>query len=162
MRVLLLRHGKSDWNAEFDADHERPLNRRGERAARLMGQFIAGVGDLPDLVLTSTAVRARTTVEHAIDAGGWDCEVRRLDALYDSTPTRVLEVLREHAQGVRSVLVAGHEPTTSGTIRLLTGARVEVPTASCACIEVDPPFAETTGVLRWFTTPKVIASATDR
>lgn len=60
--ILLLRHAKSAWsNAEL-ADHDRPLNRRGERAAVAMAEWLAAKGPRPDLILCSTAARTRQTL----------------------------------------------------------------------------------------------------
>ncbi|NJL28825.1 MAG: histidine phosphatase family protein, partial [Thermoanaerobaculia bacterium] len=53
-QLLLLRHGKSDWGTELASDHERPLNPRGERAARRVGQFLRRVELVPDRVVSSS------------------------------------------------------------------------------------------------------------
>lgn len=63
LRLLLLRHAKSDWHTESDHDHERPLASRGERDAIRIGRFLTAAGLRPELVLCSTAIRARRTVE---------------------------------------------------------------------------------------------------
>jgi len=60
--VLLLRHAKSAWDAAGLADHERPLNRRGERAAEAVAEYIAKKAPRPDLILCSTATRSRQTL----------------------------------------------------------------------------------------------------
>ena len=66
--LLVLRHGKSDWKAEFDTDEHRPLARRGRRAARTMGRHLAAVGPAPTLALTSPALRAHDTVLRVLEA----------------------------------------------------------------------------------------------
>jgi len=60
--MLWMRHGKSDWDAGYGRDHDRPLATRGEKAAKAMGTALANAGFLPDFVLSSTAVRARTYI----------------------------------------------------------------------------------------------------
>jgi phosphohistidine phosphatase len=60
--VLLLRHAKSAWDDAGRADHDRPLNRRGERAAEAMAEHIAEKSPHPDLILCSTAARSRQTL----------------------------------------------------------------------------------------------------
>ena len=47
--LLLMRHAKSDWDADYGPDHDRPLNERGLRSARLMGRVLAEEGLVPDL-----------------------------------------------------------------------------------------------------------------
>jgi len=60
--LLLLRHAKSAWSDPRLDDHDRPLNRRGERAAKAMADHIARLGLRPDLILCSTALRTRQTL----------------------------------------------------------------------------------------------------
>ena len=67
--ILLFRHGKSEWNTYYDSDHNRPLAPRGIKAAKKMGVFLANKNQMPDLVISSTAVRSRTTVELAMKEG---------------------------------------------------------------------------------------------
>jgi phosphohistidine phosphatase len=56
--LILLRHGKSDWDSDRDADHDRPLARRGRNAAATMGLLLERAGQVPDRALTSSALRA--------------------------------------------------------------------------------------------------------
>ncbi|MGQ0675592.1 MAG: SixA phosphatase family protein, partial [Rhodospirillales bacterium] len=58
-RIYLFRHGKSSWNRPGREDRERDLNARGRAAAERMGRWCAANGVVPDLVLCSTATRAR-------------------------------------------------------------------------------------------------------
>ena len=67
--LILFRHGKSDWDSEEPSDHDRPLAKRGRKAAKAMGKFLALAGQVPDSAVTSSAVRARSTLEIAMEAG---------------------------------------------------------------------------------------------
>ncbi|WP_424522101.1 SixA phosphatase family protein, partial [Rubrivirga sp.] len=53
--IILLRHGKSDWEADYDGDHQRPLAKRGQKGARKMGRFLTTARSVPDRALTSSA-----------------------------------------------------------------------------------------------------------
>lgn len=158
--LLLLRHGKSDWDAPGgrDADAERPLNARGRRAAAAMGAFLTATGNTPDAAVTSPAVRARTTLELAAGAGGWGCPVRVVDDLYGGGPEAVLAVVRAEPAATGRLLVVGHEPTWSTTVELLTGAAVRFPTATLACVELDDwaGAAPGTGTLAWLVPPRLV------
>ena len=163
-RLILLRHGKSDWDADYGSDHERPLKGRGTRAAETMGRFISGAGEEPQLVVSSSAKRALTTAQLAADAGNWDCEVRVEPALYGASTATVLGVLRELDDGIDSVLLAGHEPTFSTlTGELVGGADVRFPTAAAALIDLRigawPAADYRTGTLIWFITPRLLRNA---
>ena len=87
--LFLLRHGKSDWGHGV-ADHERPLTRRGEDAARRIGRLLAGIGQVPERVVSSTAVRARQTAQLAAEAGSWSPAVELEGDFYETGPERVL------------------------------------------------------------------------
>ena len=158
--LYLLRHGKSDWDADYDGDHERPLAPRGEKAARKVGKFLRKKDNVPELVLSSTAVRARTTFEIAMDAGSWDCEWRLREDLYGASLQTILYVLGETPKSVDSLMLVGHEPTWSGSIRMLTGANARFPTA-CLC-RIDfatndwQKIRQGTGELQWLVPPKIL------
>jgi phosphohistidine phosphatase len=134
--LLLMRHAKSDWDADYGPDHDRPLNDRGLRSARLMGRVLADEGLVPDLIISSTAVRARTTAELAIEAGDWDTELVLDRSLYDEGPRGVLEA-GASAPDVSSVMLVGHQPTWSMLVSALTGERADMKTATVAVIELD-------------------------
>ena len=136
--ILLLRHGKSDWDADYADDHGRPLADRGQKGARKMGRFITTARTVPDRALTSSAVRARETLATAAEAGGWLGPARVSDALYEATPEAVLREIQAEPDDAQTLVVVGHEPTWSGLVSLLIGGgRVQMKTASVARIDVE-------------------------
>lgn len=137
MRTLLVfRHGKSDWDGDHDSDHERPLNDRGVRSARLMGRVLSARGIEPDAMISSTAVRAHTTAELAREAGGWRAGVTLEPRLYDSSPGEALSVAAG-APDLERVMLVGHQPTWSQLVLLVSGSEAELKTADVAVIEAD-------------------------
>lgn len=133
--VVLMRHGKSDWNAGARDDHSRPLAPRGERAAAAMGRILASGGVVPDLVVTSSANRARSTAELAVEAMEADVPIRVTDVLYGASPGMVFDQVHALEPHVDSVMLVGHEPTWSATAQIMTGAAVLVRTATVVGIE---------------------------
>jgi phosphohistidine phosphatase len=163
-RIYFLRHGKSDWNADYGIDHDRPLKRRGVRAARLMGHFLAATDQAPELVVSSSAVRALDTARLAAEAGGWAVEVRVEPELYGAGRARVLQEIQRLDDSIDSVLLVGHEPTCSNVVGSLIGsAAIRFPTAALARIDVSVVHWEAVlfgeGVLQWLVIPKLLASA---
>jgi len=137
MRTLLvMRHAKSDWNADYGRDHERPLNQRGVRSARHMGQVLSDEGQVPTVVITSTAVRARTTAELANEAGDWDAEIVLDSNLYGTDAETAVRVASD-APDVERLMLVGHQPAWSILVAALTGERVEMKTATVAVVEFD-------------------------
>ena len=136
--VFLFRHGKSDWNAASPRDHERPVAPRGTKAARLMGQFLRDTDQIPDLVITSSALRARSTAESAMTAGRWASRLSVEPRLYGAHPSTILEMAQALPDGLATVLFAGHEPTCSAALGLLTGhVSVRFPTAAMARVNFE-------------------------
>ena len=136
--LLLLRHGKSDWDADYVGDHERPLADRGQKGARKMGRFVTTARVVPDRAITSSAVRARETLATAAEAGGWMGPARVADALYESTPEEVLAEIQKETDDAQTLIVVGHEPTWSRLVSMLIGGgRVQMKTAAVARIDIE-------------------------
>lgn len=107
--ILLLRHAKSAWGNVGQPDHERPLNRRGERAAGTMADHLAASGPRPDLILCSTATRTRQTLAPLVKALGAPAPPIALEKdLYLASEDALLERLRVLPGEVRTVLLIGH------------------------------------------------------
>ena len=162
--VFLFRHGKSDWDAPYGPDHERPLAKRGRQAADRMGRFLAERGEVPQLAITSTALRARDTLDRAVRAGNWACRVKLLDDLYLPSPYMLLHVLQQQAEPLSSVMLVGHQPAWSETLALLVGGgEFRFPTAAMARVDAEVDRWDEIGFglgeLRWLVTPKELAGA---
>ena len=131
-RLWLLRHAKSSWDDPSLADHDRPLAPRGRRAAKLVRTWAAGHDVRPELVLCSTAVRARATLDLVTDALGTP-EVEFEDGLYHAWADELLERLRLVPAGVRELLLVGHNPGFENVVALLAPPGVEAfPTGALA------------------------------
>jgi phosphohistidine phosphatase len=108
-RLYLLRHAKSSWKDEALADHDRPLAGRGRRAAKTIRRHLKTQGIDPDLVLCSTATRARQTLEGIEPALGRGA-VRVEAELYGAGSAALLARLHHVPARARSVIVIGHNP----------------------------------------------------
>ena len=161
--VLLFRHAKSDWTAKYDTDHERPLARRGVKAAKLMGRFLADLDQVPDRVVSSSAVRALATAKLAVAAGDWSCPLQIKEDLYSASPKEVLKRIRRLPDSISSTMLVGHEPTWTGLLADLSGAHVRLPTAALARIDFPVDHWQEVemgqGMLIWLVPPRVASSA---
>jgi phosphohistidine phosphatase len=108
-RVYLLRHAKSSWKDTGLPDHDRPLAGRGRRAAKAIARHLRGHGIEPELVLCSTARRARETLERIEPALGSPAVLVERD-LYPASAPALLERLRRVPDAVESVMLIGHNP----------------------------------------------------
>lgn len=120
--VSLLRHAKSSWEEEGLSDHDRPLNARGERAARLIGDAMLERDLIPDLTICSSAVRARMTWDRVAKALP-DCVPVQVETdFYLAAPRTILDTVRGISPEVRHVLIVGHNPTIQALALALSGA----------------------------------------
>lgn len=168
-RVFLLRHAKSDWPDDAE-DHERPLAKRGRKAALLVADYMVKKRLRPDVVLVSGARRTRETwaiVERRLKK---TTEIRILETLYDAPAERILALLRGLDPRYREVLVLAHNPGLQEVALRLAGngegdtlkrLREKFPTAALACILFDvagwSQIGEGNGHLERFVVPRSLA-----
>jgi phosphohistidine phosphatase len=159
--LTLLRHAKSSWGDPGLADHERPLNKRGEQDAPRMGRRLLERRERPSLILTSTAVRARTTARLVADAIGYPREFLQSDrALYHADPGKILAVLAQQDDAFANVLLVGHNPgLTELANELLPDFDIDnLPTAGVVAMALDidhwSEVGDARARLRFFDFPK--------
>jgi len=158
---MIMRHAKSDWGEGLSGDHERPLAKRGVKTARRMGRFMTKIGAVPELVLSSPAVRARTTAELAVKGGKWGGYVTIVPSFYGGMWTDVVDGVLAAASQAERILVVGHEPTWSDLVSVLTGgSQVAMPTAGLACVAIPgndwSKLGANCGELQWHVTPRML------
>ena len=119
-QLLLLRHAKSSWDNAKLPDRERPLSKRGRRAAAAMRKAMLDLGLTPDVVLVSPS---RRTLETLAALEPWDDTplVETVEALYLATAQQLLGVLRGVNETVRSVMLIAHNPGMHELAVSLTG-----------------------------------------
>lgn len=135
--LLILRHAKSSWKFPDLPDHDRPLNRRGKRDAPRMGKLLKEKDLLPDLVISSTAARAKDTASAVIKHSGYKGKKIEFESLYAAEPTAYLTVIRKLGDNYQRVLIVGHNPGIEELIEQLTGEIHIIPTCTLAQIEFD-------------------------
>ena len=106
--ILLLRHAKWGWGDPGLSDHDRPLNRRGERAARAMAEYLVKQGPLPDQILCSTATRARQTLAPLVELLASVPPISLEKGLYLAPEDALLARMRDLPPEVGTALLVGH------------------------------------------------------
>lgn len=161
LSLILFRHGKSDWDAPFASDRERPLAARGKEAARCMGRLLHQTQQVPELAISSSAIRAKDTLQLAARAGRWGCPLRVAPELYETTSQAALTWIQRLDQNPASLLLTGHEPCWSDLAgRLIGSAMIRIPTAAMLRIDfeagrwqhIEPGHGE----LRWLLPPRIV------
>jgi phosphohistidine phosphatase len=142
-RLHVLRHAKSSWKDPALADHDRPLAGRGRRAGTAICGYIGSNGIDPDLILCSTAARARETLARIEPALGRQ-EVKVERALYGASADALIARLQRLGGRCESVLIIGHNPGLQDLVLALArpGSEREAlaakfPTAALATLELQ-------------------------
>lgn len=128
IQLTLARHAKSDWGDASLDDFDRPLNARGLRDAPEMARRVLRSGVRPEVLLSSTALRARTTAEHFAAAFG--VELTERDDLYGAPAETLLEAAR--GTGASEVMVVAHDPGMSELVSTLADREVRMTTCAVA------------------------------
>mgnify|MGYP002815001443 CR=1 FL=1 len=139
--IILFRHGIPE-SYSFGRDHDRPLAPLGITDSKKMGKFLSAKKELPDRVITSTALRAITTAEIAMAEGKWPCSLIIEEGIYGGPLLFLLNLVREQDDKIFSICLVGHEPNFSNFIARSTDSIYQrFPKASMAKINFD--------VIRW-------------
>lgn len=159
LRLILMRHAKSDWDDPALSDHARPLNKRGRKSAKAIGDWLRDKGYLPDLVLSSDATRTMETCEGL----ALDTETRFLRDLYHASAIAMMEALRKGGSA-NTLLMVGHNPGIAEFAASLAAHAPDDPDfdryPTCATAVFDLPIAAWdeagfgVGTVRDFITPR--------
>jgi phosphohistidine phosphatase len=168
LTLTLLRHAKSSWDGPGLDDFDRPLAKRGEKAAPLMGAALAQMGLHPDLIICSGAVRTRQTLALVLEQlGEHSAEIVFDDGIYLAPPDKILARVRSVSGGRHHVMVVGHNPGMEELAQVLAGTgpadaralmAAKFPTAGLAVFTFDADnwreIAPGRGRLEHFLTPR--------
>jgi phosphohistidine phosphatase len=173
LTLILLRHAKSSWDDPGLSDFNRPLAKRGRKAAPRMGEMLARLGLRPDLILCSGAERTRETLALVLpELGPQSPPVVYDDKLYMALPDGLLTGLHKikpdhEGKTPRCVMMVGHNPgfeelalllVADGPADELAQLSDKFPTAAAAVIAFDAESWQDiepgTGRLNYFLTPK--------
>ena len=137
--LTLLRHAKSSWDDPSLADRDRPLNRRGERDAPVMGRRIAAAGIRPSLIISSPAVRAWTTARLVAREISYPLEfLQREKDLYHAGLDTILDVVARQDTGFNNILIVGHNPGfTEFANHLVPGLTDNLPTCGVVSVNLE-------------------------
>jgi phosphohistidine phosphatase len=136
--LLLLRHAKSSWKEQDLPDHDRSLDKRGQNDAPRMGKLLKDEDLIPDLIMSSTATRAKKTAELVAKACEYKGKIVLNHSLYGAEPAAYLKILEGLSDKHKAALVVGHSPSVEETVELLTGSP-DVIMPTCALAQISLP-----------------------
>lgn len=136
-QLLLVRHGKSDWGNSHLSDFDRPLNPRGHRNAPEMASRILQKDLVPQLLVSSPALRAITTARHFSQVWYKSPEqIKEETAIYEADVTSLLKVVNKLNNKYNRVAIFGHNPGFTDFANYLSDASIyNIPTCGIVIIE---------------------------
>ena len=134
--LLLMRHAKAVPSNAVVADVDRPLVDEGRAAAKRIGRFLKSGKLTLDVVLSSSAARARETAAVVLQSAGMTLEVRSDERLYEAGPVRLLEVIAELEDDTNTMLLVGHNPALEDLLQILTGRAEHMSPGTIARIDL--------------------------
>lgn len=138
-KLFLIRHAKSSWKEHGTSDHERPLNERGLKDAPHMAKLLKKTKVKPDLILTSDALRAKTTAEIFAEIFNYPKEEILVDPdLYLASQHNFLKQINLLEDTIECCFLFSHNPGISEFVYFLAGeGRIDMPTCAVCGIEFD-------------------------
>lgn len=159
--LVIARHAKSDWALGLP-DHERPLNSRGKKDAPKMGITLQKFGFETDLILSSTAMRAKATAEAVAREIGYHQPIKLKSEIYDDGHGKITSLLQELDDKISTVMLFGHNPTLellTAYLLQMSGA-IMIPTCGMVCLEIQvrkwADIQPGNFQLKWFIIPNLI------
>ncbi len=134
--LLAMRHAKSSWESDLN-DHDRPLNERGRADAPSLGAALQEHDLIPQLILTSTAKRARRTAELVAENCSFDGEILLRPDFYEASLQDYLEGIRGVPPAIATLLIVGHNPGMTELVEDLTGRPEALGTGNIAVITFE-------------------------
>lgn len=136
--IVILRHAQSAGKQAGQSDYQRTLTEEGERAAKALGIFLTNQSVKPDYLLSSSAVRARSTAEGVNESMQIaPSHICYLDDLYEATPDTWLNEIRIIPDEHRALLLVGHNPAISQLATAFGGRTIDLAPAGHFSIQLQ-------------------------
>lgn len=125
LTLYIVRHAKAQDRAVFTSDHDRQLTSDGIMAAARIGHYLNEKAILPDVIVSSTAPRAKDTAKVIAEQIGYDPATIQLnDTLFDGGPKAYLAAINALPGTATSAMIVGHNPDVSYLAEFLTHQQI--------------------------------------
>jgi phosphohistidine phosphatase len=158
--VYFVRHAKSSWAEPALKDFDRPLNKRGLRDAPFMGKLMNAKESRPDALISSPALRAKTTAYYFAEALGIEKDKVQLNpAIYEAFTGELLDIVQQLPDACDTVMLFGHNPALTSLANKFSSTPIaNIPTCGIFKVEATvakwEAFKEANGRLTAFHYPK--------
>ena len=158
--LYLIRHAKSDWSDENKSDFDRGLNKRGEKAILTMANVLKEKKIMPDIILSSSAKRAKLTAKGLAKEIEYSGEIKYIDALYIAEPETIQGLIKDINAKYDTLFIVGHNPETTELSNMLIDDYIDnVPTLGIVALKLPindwKAFKIGKGKMQFFIYPKM-------
>ncbi len=135
--LLICRHAKSSWKDSSLADFDRPLNKRGEKNAPLMGKMLVDHKIKPDLIVSSPAKRAKlTALTLAKELHYPKKKIVYMNSIYNAPAEELIPCIHSFDDQFDKVIIVGHNTGFTMLANVLGDLKIpNVPT--CGIVALD-------------------------
>lgn len=157
--LYLIHHAKSDWEEPGASDFERGLTKKGYQDINTIGSYLLLRGIVPDLMISSSALRAQETADKLAGKVGFEGPLLYLSELYFTPPETILETVMLQEEEARIIFLVGHNPQLTAFTNMLTDEHVsKIPSMGVVAINFDivswQELEEKKGEIDFFIFPK--------
>ncbi len=137
-KLILVRHAKSDWSNPLQKDFDRVLNTRGLNDAPMMGKRLLNNNFVPQLIISSTAARAKQTSELIANEMNYKLDVISFqNKLYHATPETITYTIEHVSNEINCLMIVCHNPGITLFVNSLSGFVTEnLPTCGIAIFQL--------------------------
>ncbi|SCA54772.1 hypothetical protein MTBPR1_10019 [Candidatus Terasakiella magnetica] len=140
--LLILRHGDTQ-NSHKDGDFSRELTNTGKRNAQRIGLWLSQNDLQPEHIISSTAMRAKTTAHITCESAGLGTSIIEEDkSLYNAPPINVLESIKQAPIKGNCLMVVGHNPRLSVLVGQLSSQFIAMSPATLVHLRVEGDWAD--------------------
>lgn len=134
--LYIVRHAKSSWDDFSLADHDRPVSNSGRRKTIRVVEYLRKKGIVPELFISSSALRAKTTAFQIAEGLGYPVEKVKIERqLYHAGTDDIFDILSAVPNDIQSVMIFGHNPTLTGFVNIFLQPKIDnLPTTGVVSI----------------------------
>jgi phosphohistidine phosphatase len=142
-KLYLIRHAKSSWDFPNLDDHDRPLNSRGLKNAPEMGNLLKKMNIIPDLMITSSANRAKTTCKLIAERLNFPVKNIRINkGLFHASEKQTYTIINDLEEKYKTIFLFGHNPGFTEICNSLSDQGIDnLPTCGIFGVEFDGPWS---------------------
>lgn len=134
-KLFLIRHAKSSWKDDSLSDFERPLNKRGKSNAPFMGDKLKDANILPDIIISSPAIRAKSTAEIIAKKLKYSKKIVYQKEIYEIGESAINKILKKLDDKNSVAFLFGHNPDLNILAEEYGGFDENIPT--CGVVELS-------------------------